>query len=291
MSAIVYLNGSLLPQSQAKVSVMDRGFIYGYGFFTTMRAYGGRVFRLARHWERLRGAARTLGFEAELARYDYEKAVSDTLKANDLVEASVRATVSAGLGERWAPAPQGPVTLLLQAQPYAQLPDAAYQAGIAAIVPKVRRNSQSPVPFLKPTCYLEAYLALQEAYAASAQEAIFLNDQGHLAEGTTCNLFLAREGKLLTPTIDCGVLPGITRQAIIEEVAPSLGIEVREGKLGAEELWRAEEVFVTSSLREIMPITTLEGKPVGQGRCGPLTWRLIEAFRELVRRETAPLSV
>lgn len=194
MSAIVYLNGSLVPLSQAQVSVLDRGFIYGYGFFSTMRAYGGRVFRLNRHWERLMGAAQTLGFAEELARYDFESAVYNTLKANELAEASVRATVTAGLGERWSPKPQGPVTLLLQAQPYAQLPDAIYETGIAAIVPKVRRNSQSPVPFLKPTCYLEAYLALQEAQAANAEEAIFLNDQGHLAEGTTCNLFLVRGG-------------------------------------------------------------------------------------------------
>ncbi len=287
MNPIVYLNGSLLPQSQAQVSVLDRGFIYGYGFFSTMRAYGGRVFRLDHHWERLLGAARTLGFEAALARYDLEAAVYDTLKANDLTEASVRATVTAGLGERWSPAPDGPVTLLLQAQPYAQLPDSAYQNGIAAIVPTVRRNSQSPVPFLKPTCYLEAFLALQEAQAAGAQEAIFLNDQGYLAEGTTCNLFLVREGRLLTPSLECGILPGITRDAIVQELAASLGISVREGRWGPEELWRADEVFVTSSLREIMPITTLEGKPVGQGRCGPVTWRLIEAFRELVRRETA----
>ncbi|MFC2049673.1 aminotransferase class IV [Chloroflexota bacterium] len=286
MEEIIYLNGDLVPRSQAKISPFDHGFLYGYGLFETMRSYGGAIFRFDRHLARLHHAAEALGIASRLTSFDLEKACYEVLKANNLSEARLRLTVSAGEGDITPnPATCSSITVFIVARELVLLPPEIYERGYTAILSSWRRNSQSLLSRLKSTCYLENVLARQEAVAAGADEALLLNERGFVAEGSTTNIFAAGGEMLVTPSAESGALPGITREAVLE-LAQSMGImpEVRQVEL--EELLRAGEAFLTNSVLEIMPLTRLDDKPVGSGRPGPLTQRLMPAYRELVAKET-----
>ncbi len=283
MSEIVYLNGSLIPRSQARISALDYGFLYGFGLFETMRAYGGRVFRLDRHLSRLTRSAEMLGIPIEAP--ELKGAVMDTLRANKLGDARIRITISIGEGGM-VPDPstcQKPTVLIL-ASDYQPSPEQVYEKGFRAIVSSIRRNSQSPLSRLKSTNYLESMLARQEARAAGADEALCLNDKGLLAEASMSNIFLVADGTLKTPGQESGILPGITREAVLE-LASQSGIDTLEWDISMEELSQAREAFFTNSLIEIMPLTELDGKPIGSGKPGAITKRLMAAYKRLVRTE------
>ncbi|MEE8174029.1 MAG: aminotransferase class IV [Dehalococcoidia bacterium] len=281
MGDIVYLNGALVPRQEARISPFDRGFLYGYGIFETMRSYNGGVFRLDRHLARLRRSAERLALASELGAYDLEQAIYRTLEANNLADARIRLTVSAGPGERGlAPPAGGPITVLVFAEKLV-LPLRAYEQGIRAAITSVRRNSLSPLSRIKATGFLDNLVAYSEAVALGADEAILLNEMGFIAEGSTSNIFLVAKGRLLTPSEASGILPGVTREAVLE-VARALGIEAVEGGIPLADLLRAEEAFLTSSVREVLPVTSIDGRPVGRGRPGPVTKKLMAAYRHLV---------
>ncbi len=281
MSEIVYLNGSLVPRSQASISALDYGFLYGFGLFETMRAYGGRVFRLDSHLSRLAHSAEIL--ELPIGSLDLKSAVMDTIQANQLGDARIRITISIGEGEI-APDPDtcNKPTVLILAGHYQPYPERVYQKGFRAIVSSIRRNSQSPLSRLKSANYLESMLARQEARAAGVDEALCLNEKGLLAEASMSNIFLATDGILRTPGQGSGILPGITRETVLE-LASQLGIETFEDDIRLDELFHAQEAFLTNSLIEIMPLTEIDGKPVGSGKPESLTKRLMAAYREMVR--------
>lgn len=280
MSEVVYLNGSLIPRSQATISVLDYGFLYGYGLFETMRAYGGQVFRLDSHLNRLASSAEILGLPVETL--ELEGAVMDTLRANQLGEARIRITISIGEGSMVPdPGTCDKPTVLILAQHYQPYPEAAYQKGFRAVVSSIRRNSQSPVPRLKSANFLESMLAKGEARAAGADDALFLNEKGLLAEASMSNIFLVTNGVLKTPGLDSGLLPGITREVVLE-LASGMGIRAIEQDTGLDELYQAEEAFLTNSMVEIMPLIEVDGKAIGSGRPGPLTERLMAAYKTLV---------
>ncbi len=282
MAEIVYLNGVLVPLSLTNISPFDHGFLYGYGLFETMRAYNGIIFRLERHLDRLRQAAEMLGLHSRLANFDLESACYHVLSTNELSDARLRLTVSAGEGDI-VPNPtacQG-ITVFIVARKLTPLPLEQYEKGYTAIVSSLRRNSQSLLSRLKTSCYLENVLARQEAKAAGADEAVLLNEQELVAEGSGSNIFLVHKGQLVTPSIDCGALPGITRQAVLE-LASSLGIRATETELKPEKLFEADEAFFTNSIIEIMPLTRLDDKPIGSGKPGDLTLRLMETYTKLV---------
>jgi len=281
MGDIVYLNGELVPRHEARISPFDRGFLYGYGLFETMRAYKGCVFRLERHLARLRRSAERLTFASGLGAYDLEQAIYRTLEANKLANARMRLTVSAGPGERGlAPPAEGLITVLVFAEKLALLPK-AYEQGIRAAIVSPRRNSLSPLSRIKSTNYLDNLMAYSEATALGADEAILLNERGFIAEGSMSNIFLVTNGLLLTPSEESGILPGITREAVLE-LARDLGIEAVAGEIPLADLTQADEAFLTSSVREVLPIASIDTKPVGQGRPGPMTKRLMAAYRQLV---------
>jgi branched-chain amino acid aminotransferase len=280
MSEIVYLNGTLIPRSQASISVMDYGFLYGFGLFETMRAYGGQVFRLDRHLSRLARSAETLGLSGGIP--DLTDAVMATLQANRLSEARIRITVSFGEGGM---APDlgtchNPTVLILAShyQPYFE---AVYLQGFRAIVSAIHRNSHSPLSRLKSANYLESILARQEARAAGFDEALFLSDTGLLAEASMSNIFLVSDGILLTPSDESGILPGITREVVLE-LAAQLGVSAIEKSINLGEVFRAQEAFLTNSLIEIMPLTEVSGQPIGSGRPGVVTRQLMTEYRKLV---------
>jgi branched-chain amino acid aminotransferase len=286
MAEIIYLNGQLIPRSKAKLSPFDHGFLYGYGLFETMRAYNGHIFRLDRHLARLRRSAQSLGLThsviASEAKQSLESACMATLEANELKDARLRLTVSAGEGDMTPdPSTCSSPTILITAQNLVPLPPEKYETGFKAAVSFLRRNSQSPLSRLKSTCYMENILARTAARAIGYDEAIFLNEQGYLAEGSSTNIFLVSHGELITPCFESGVLPGITRDAVLE-IARTSNIKATERWVQLNELIEAEEAFVTNSILELMPLVSVEGRPIGSGKPGKLTGDLLFAYRKLV---------
>jgi branched-chain amino acid aminotransferase group I len=287
MAEIIYLNGRLIPRFEAKLSPFDHGFLYGYGLFETMRTYNGRIFRLDSHLTRLRCSAESIGLTHTILSTDEGKqclkaACMATLEANELNDARIRLTVSAGEGDMTPdPGTCSSPTVLITAHNFAPLPPEKYETGFKAAVSFLRRNSQSPLSRLKSTCYMENVLARMTARAAGYDEAIFLNEQGYLAEGSTTNVFLVSHGELITPCFESGVLPGITRDAVLE-IARTSNIKATERWVELNELVEAEEAFLTNSVLELMPLVSVEGKSIGSGKPGKLTGDLLFAYRKLV---------
>jgi len=283
VSEIVYLNGYLMPLGQASISVLDYGFLYGYGLFETMRAYGGKIFRLDSHLSRLARAAEIVGLPIEAL--ELKDAVMDTIQANKLGDARIRITISMGEGGMVPdPSTCGKPTVLILTGHYQPYPEQVYQKGFRAVVSSIRRNSQSPLSRLKSANYLESILAKQEARAAGVDEALCLNEKGLLAEASMSNIFLVTDGILRTPGQESGVLPGIIRETIME-LASQLGINTLEQDIRLDELFQAQEAFFTNSLIEVMPLIEVDGKFIGSGRPGSLTQRLMVAYKELVLAE------
>ena len=286
MEKLVYLNGNLVPESEARVSIFDRGFLYGDGLFETMRAYAGKIFRLERHLQRLFQAARTLSLSVPGGEEKLREAVYGTLKANNLQEAYLRLTISRGEGGT------GPdiadhlrVSTVIVANPLPFYPNRWYEEGVKAVLVKVRRDETSPLSRIKSLNYLPNILARLEAKNKEAEEGLMLNSQGHLAEGTVSNIFLIRGGKLVTPSLKSGVLPGITRETILE-LAPQQGLKISEREIKFTELREAEEAFLTNSLREVLPLTRVDGHPLGDGKVGKITKTIAAAYSRLAEKET-----
>jgi branched-chain amino acid aminotransferase len=287
VAEIIYLNGQLVPRSGAKLSAFDHGFLYGYGLFETMRAYNGHIFRLDSHLTRLRCSAESIGLTHSILTTDDGKqslkaACMATLEANELKNARIRLTVSAGEGDMTPdPGMCSSPTVLITARNLDPWPPEKYETGFKAAVSFLRRNSQSPLSRLKSTCYMENILARTAARAAGGDEAIFLNEQGYLAEGSTTNVFLVSRGEIITPCFESGVLPGITRDAVLE-IARTSNIKATERWVELNELIEAQEAFVTNSILELMPLVSVEGRPIGSGKPGKLTKDLLFAYRKLV---------
>lgn len=284
MDEIVYLNGSLVPLEQAWISVRDYGFLYGYGLFETVRAYNGHPFRLDEHLERLAAGAAQLGIAVDTAVL--KEAVATTIQANRLREARIRLAVSLGEGGLTPdPTTAGPPTVLVLASQYQPHPEEVYRRGFCAIISSSLVFSRSPLAGLKTANYLPNLLARREAKAAGADEAIRLNERGLVAEAAMSNIFLVRAGTLLTPGVESGLLPGITRRLVLE-LAAELGIQTTEADITPEALLSADEAFLTGSLLEIMPLTVVADKTIGNGQPGPVTRRLMAAYRQLVAEAT-----
>jgi branched-chain amino acid aminotransferase len=271
---IVWLNDRCLDAEAARIDPSDRGLLLGDGLFETMRAVDGRVPLLDRHLRRLREAAATLGIP--LARDDrgIAAACAAVLEANGLATAALRLTLTRGPGPRGLLPPADPrPTLLLAAFP---LPPPSPPAR-AVISRATRRNELSPLSRLKTPGYVDNLIALEEARAAGADDALLLNTAGDLACGTTANLFLVEGGALLTPWVEDGALPGVTRGRVLE-LAGGLGLACREERLPPGRLAEAEGAFLTSSLVGIRPLLAVDGRPVGTGAPHPSAERLQAAW-------------
>ena len=277
---IVYLNGKLIPSSQAKISAFDRGFLYGFGLFETMRAVNGHIFLLGWHLERLLEAAKELDIGSGLDAAVLEKACQDTLAAGGLKDARLRLTVSAG-EDAASPA------VLITAEEYT--PPAKYHSGFHARLVATPRPA-TPLLGYKTTSYLANILARSQAQAAGFDEAIFINGGGFIAEGSVSNIFaVTADGRLLTPPLSSGLLPGITRRLVLE-LAIETGISAAEMEMKPAELEQASEAFLTNSLIGIMPLTVLadasgNAKKIGTGKPGEQTRRLIVAYGERYKKE------
>ena len=277
-----WLNGVQRTPDEPLLSPLDRGFTLADGLFETMRATNGIVFRLDAHLDRLCIGARLLGIPLPPGLRDHVAAAARVAFANGYAHASVRLTVTRGPAPPGlAPPPHPAPTFALALSPLA--PPSAPRPIVAAMA-SARRNEFALTSGVKTLAYTESVLALAQAKAAGADDAIFLDTAGHVSEATASNLFAVIDGQLVTPPLGCGVLPCITR-AIVLGLAPSLGLGAVEREMAEPELAIASELFLTSSIRGIAPLVRIATTAIGSGRVGPVTTKLIDACAALVREE------
>ena len=285
MNEIFYLNGKLVPRQEAKISLLDYGFLFGFGLYETVRAYGGKPFRLDNHLARLRYSGERLGIVIHTALI--REAVHEVIKANGFGQTRLRICVSIGEGEL-SPNPDSCKlpTIAVLASEYKPPSHAKYLRGYQTVLSPIRRNSFSPMTYLKSANTLESLLARRDAKDTGADEALFLNEKGYLTEAAGSNLFIVKNGNLQTPRYESGLLPGVTR-IVVFELASQLEIKVNEINCRTASLLQADEAFVTNSLIGIMPVTSFEGQSIGEGKPGRLTRMLMKAYQALVKQETA----
>jgi branched-subunit amino acid aminotransferase/4-amino-4-deoxychorismate lyase len=280
---LCWVNGLRIDPQAPAISVLDRGFTLADGCFETMRAYSGTVFRLDAHLARLATTLARLGMAVPP---HLDAAISDAVRTLSAarVDRSVRLTVTRGRGSGVAPpGAVEPTTVLLVDR---LGPSTSVRHGLRVCVADGRRNEYAPTAGLKTLSYTDAVVALSAARAQGADDAILLDTGGHLSEGSSSNIFAVIRGIARTPPVRCGALPGITRAAVLEILA-RLAIPIDESPIPAGALTEADEVFLTSSLREVAPVIAVDNRPVGTGHVGPLTVRVQEAYRQLIADEVA----
>jgi branched-chain amino acid aminotransferase len=278
----VWLNGELLPRDAATVSIDDFGFLYGAACFETMRAFGGVVFRLDRHLARLNAGLDALGVTPPLAS-ELAAVIDKTLEANSLRDARVRLTVSAGRGGgRPDLSSSTAPTVLVVAEPAPPDPGPAVLA-----IASQRVDRSRPLPRAKTANYLASIVALAEARHAGADDALLLHPDGDIVEAATANVFLITSGRLLTPPLAAGPLPGVTREAVLE-CARSLGLHAEERSLTPPQLGTVEEMLLTNSVVGVRAVSSVVDRWTGTHVPGPVTARLADAYCELVRAECGP---
>jgi branched-chain amino acid aminotransferase len=274
----VYLNGKILPAKEAVISIFDHGFLYGDGIYETMRVYDGVIFMLDEHIGRLYRSASMIGLMIPLEMDTLKISLYETLIANSLKNAYVRLTISRGQG----PTGLDPElclepTIAIISQEMKYYPRAFYESGISLIIPATRRNFKEAInPRIKSLNFLNNILAKIEAKKKDAYEAIMLNVYGKIAEGTISNVFFYKDGILCTPSIECGILDGITRGIIIN-IALREGIKVKEGKFTKKDIYSAAEVFITNTTLEVMPVSKVDDQKYA---VGGITKLLHKAYRQ-----------
>ena len=286
MAELYHVDGDLVPAAEASVSVRDRGFLYGDAVFETLRIYGGSVFRWDDHAERLARSAAALSLDHGLSAADLRERVAATLRANGLDDASVRLSITRGVGSGdLTPDPDVDPTVVVQVE---SLPrggvgsDPVWDGPATLQTVKTRRVPDAAIPSeAKTHNYVNGVLARLELRVSDADEAVMLDGDGQLAEGTTSNLFFVDGDALCTPSLDGPVLPGVTRAEVVD-IAEGEGIPVTEGSFTPEDLRNAEEAFVTSTTRGIRPVGTVDGIDVG---AGPVTALLRRVYDARIERE------
>jgi len=278
-----YVNGEYVPKEEASVSVYDHGFLYGDGVYEAIRAYDGTVFKLREHLDRLYESAKSIKIEIPIPREEMSRLVIDVLRKNQLKNSYIRIVVSRGWGKmgvdpRNCPRP----TIVIMTEPREPLFGASVK-GISAIISSLRRTpSWSLDPRIKTLNYLNNIMAKIEAIEAGVEEAIMLNEQGYVAETSTENIFVVKNGVVSTPHPSQGVLRGITRDAVIS-VLKELGYPLEERAITVHELYNADEVFVTGTAAEVVPIVKIAGRGIGATKPGPAFSKILEGFGRLIK--------
>jgi len=280
----IWINGTLFEKQDAKVSVYDHGLLYGDGVFEGLRSYSGNVFRLDEHLARLWNSAKAILLDIPISREDMAKAVNETLKANGLEDAYIRLLVTRGAGTLGLdPNRTANPQVIIITDHITVYPEDLYRQGLEIITASTLRNHPAALnPRIKSLNYLNNILAKIEAQQAGCMEALMLNHKGEVAECTADNIFLVRDGVLLTPPTDAGVLEGITREAVIE-LARASGREVREVSLTRHDVYIADECFLTGTAVEVIAVVKVDSRKIGSGTPGPITRDLKERFHKLTR--------
>ena len=287
MSLKVYIGGKFVDKEDAKISVYDHGLLYGDGVFEGIRSYAGKVFRIKEHVDRLYESARAIHLVIPMTREEMAKAIEDTLAINNFTDAYIRLVVTRGAGSlgldpRRTTDPQ----VIIITDSISLYPEEYYENGLAIITAGTIRNHPAALsPRIKSLNYLNNIMAKIEGTNAGCLEALMLNHSGYVAECTGDNIFIVKKGVIHTPSIDAGILDGITRQAVID-LATSLGIAVVERTMERHDILTADECFLTGTAAEVIPVTKLDGRPIGDGEVGPISRKLRSAYGKMVRGET-----
>jgi len=285
MSLKIYINGKLYDKEDAKVSVYDHGLLYGDGVFEGLRVYRGKVFRLSEHLERLWNSAKAIWLEIPMTPDELAQAVNETVKVNGIEDGYVRLVITRGVGTLGLdPNKCSEPQVIIIADTITLYPREYYEKGLHIVTVSTMRNHPAALsPRIKSLNYLNNILAKIEGMQAGCVEALMLNQKGEVSECTGDNIFLVRKGELLTPSVEAGILEGITRSVVIE-LAREMNVPVRETPLTKHDVYIADECFLTGSAAEIVPVTKVDSRKIGDGLPGPITLRLLDRFHEVTRQ-------
>lgn len=289
MDRTIWLDGKLVPEAEAKISVFDHGLLYGDGIFEGIRFYNGRVFRLEEHTKRLFLSAKAILLKLPWTEEEVNTAVCETIRANGLQDGYVRLVITRGVGGLGLN-PYLCVTpsMFIIASTISLYPQEHYQNGLELITCGTRRPAPGALsPQVKSLNYLNNVLAKAEAIKAGCIEGLMLNEQGYVAECTGDNIFVVKNGKVLTPPVSDGALDGITRQVIFE-LSEAAGLVLEEKTMTRYDIFTADECFLTGTAAEVIPATKLDEREIGNGQPGPVTHRLISAFKALTQSTGTP---
>lgn len=270
--AHVYLNGEYVDETEAAISACDRGFLYGQGLFETFAAYSGKIFRLDRHLDRMFASASALGMPVTLSSDEADDILNELLDRNNLSDAYLRLTISAGCAPGMVPTGPGEQTVLAVAGKLKRYPREMYERGARVITTQYRLG---PLSMHKTLSYFPNVLARTQADEAGADEALMLDDRGRPAEGSASNIFAVAGGTVITPHLSCGVLPGVTRAEVLD-IAREEGIPIEEKSPGEAILELADELFLTNTIMGVMPVGRIDGKELPARR--PVTQRLAKTY-------------
>ena len=286
----VYIDGKFYDKQDAKISVYDHGLLYGDGVFEGIRVYHGKVFKLRAHVERLVDSAKGIGIKCPWSARDIGQAIIDTVKNSPGCE-YLRPIITRGVGSLGIdPRKCEKPSLIVIADTISLYPKECYDVGLnVATVGTMRNHPAATNARVKSLNYLNNVMARMEATLSNCQEALMLNHKGEISECSGDNIFLVRKGHVLTPPIDAGILDGITRGCVID-LAGKLGIKVHEKALSRFDVFIADECFLTGTAAEIVPVATVDGRTIGTGKAGPVTKKLIAAYKELITEPEDALS-
>lgn len=282
----IFLNEAFVKKEDALISVYDHGFLYGDGVFEGIRMYDGNVFRLKEHVERLYDSAKSIMLNIPFSKDEMSEKIVETLKKNHLQNAYIRVIVSRGVGNLGLDpfTCQNPQVIII-AEELSLFPKELYDTGIEIVSVATRRNRSDVLsPKVKSLNYLNNILVKIEAHLAGVGEALMLNDQGYVAEGSADNIFIVKNGHVVTPPGYVGALEGITRGVIID-IANQLGLPMKEDVFTRHDVYTADEVFLTGTAVEVIAVVKVDGRTIGEGKPGPYTTKLLEAFRKTVTED------
>jgi len=287
---LIYLDGKIVPESQAKVSVFDHGLLYGDGCFEGIRFYNGRVFRLEEHTRRIFDSAKALLLKMPMTPEEMIRATLETVRANGLRDGYIRTVVTRGVGPMGLSPYKCPkASVFIIAASIQLYPESAYENGLVMATVATRRPRHDILPpQVKSLNYLNNIMAKVEAIQAGAEEGLMLNDQGLVAECTGDNIFVIRDGAISTPPLSAGALDGITRRVAFE-IAEQLGIPLRERDLTRHEIYTADECFLTGTGAELIPVVKIDGRVIGKGKPGAITKKLVAQYRALTKVSGEPI--
>ena len=286
----IYMNGKLVPENQARVSVFDHGLLYGDGVFEGIRSYNGRVFMLEEHVARLYRSAKAIALEIPMTPEGVMRAVLRTCRANNCMNGYIRLVVTRGVGTLGlnpylCKKPQ----VIIIAADIQLYPRELYKKGLDIVTVGTMRNQPEALnPSIKSLNYLNNVLAKIEAINAGVMEAIMLNPQGFVSEATGDNLFVVRNGELLTPPTEAGILEGITRNVVMD-LAREIGMPVREKMMSRYDLYTSDEIFLTGTAAEVIPVVKIDRRVIGHGKPGPHTTELLKQFKKFAQSSGVPI--
>ena len=282
MSNFIFLNGKIISDADANISSADRGFLYGDGIYETLRSYNGKPFKLADHLERMRDSARQLKISFDYTNADIGERINELLENNHTQDAYIRITLSRGSGGgRLQMDDNIEPTTLIQLKPFSPYDSKLYDEGMSLVVSDYKRSTTCPISRYKSTNLLQSILRKEEANKKSAHETIVLNTDGFVAECVVSNIFMVSDGNVITPSLDTNILPGITRKTVLD-ICSNTGIPVSEEHFMVERLLKSDEVFITNSLMEIMPVSRIDDTKIGKTVPGRITQQMMNAYKRFV---------